>query len=181
MQALYCHSCMLPNVMAGIILWLVMSPSFSSVHDHVGCGLCREMMWPQNWDLIFKAKFIFRIIWNPSGFYVVDRLSNDTKMNSAYFVTNILTPLEQAIFPRWRVSHQKKFVIHLNNCSVHTSRASRDWLEEDDMRRMPQPFYSFHLISSDFYLFPTVKEKLERTQVADKDQFLNRCKRFWGV
>jgi hypothetical protein len=32
-------------------------------------------------------KFMFIIIWNPSGFYVVDRLPNDTKMNSAYFVT----------------------------------------------------------------------------------------------
>jgi hypothetical protein len=136
------------------------------------------MMWLQKRDLIFKAKFIFRIIWNPSGFYVVDRLSNDTKMNSAYFVTNILTPLEQAIFPRGRVSQQKRLVIHLNNCSVHTSRASRDWLEEDDMRRMPQPLYSLDLTPSDFYLFLTVKEKLERIQVADEDQFLNRCTRF---
>jgi hypothetical protein len=39
------------------------------------------------------------------------------------------------------------------------------------MRRMPQPLYSPDLFSGDFYLFPTVKEKLERTQVADKDQF----------
>jgi hypothetical protein len=30
-------------------------------------------------------------------------------------------------------------------------------------------------------LFLTVKEKLERIQVADEDQFLNRCTRFWGV
>jgi hypothetical protein len=39
------------------------------------------------------------------------------------------------------------------------------------MRRMPQPPYSLNLAGSDFYLFPTVKEKLERTQVADEDQF----------
>jgi hypothetical protein len=39
------------------------------------------------------------------------------------------------------------------------------------MRRMPQPPYSPDRVSSDFYLFPTVKEKLERTQVADEDQF----------
>jgi hypothetical protein len=43
--------------------------------------------------------FMFTIIWNPSGFYVVDRLLNHTKMNSAYFVTDMLIPLEQAIFP----------------------------------------------------------------------------------
>jgi hypothetical protein len=28
MQALCCHSCMLPNVMAGIILWVMMGPGF---------------------------------------------------------------------------------------------------------------------------------------------------------
>jgi hypothetical protein len=35
--------------------------------------------------------------------------------------------------------------------------------------------------SSDFYLFPTVKEKLERTQVADEDQFFESRQAFWGV
>jgi hypothetical protein len=39
--------------------------------------------------------------------YVVDRLPNDTKMNSDYFVRKILILLEQVIFPRGRVSHQK--------------------------------------------------------------------------
>jgi hypothetical protein len=40
------------------------------------------------------------------------------------------------------------------------------------MRHMPQPPYSSDLVPGDFYLFPTVKEKLERTHVADEDQFL---------
>jgi hypothetical protein len=118
-----------------------------------------------------SKKFMLAIIWNPSGFYTVDRLPNDTKMNNVYFVTNMLTPFGQAIFPRGRVPHQKRLVIHLDNCSVHTNRASRDWLEEHGMRRMPQPPYSPDLASNGFYLFPTVKEKLKRTQVANEDQF----------
>jgi hypothetical protein len=39
------------------------------------------------------------------------------------------------------------------------------------MRRMPQPPDSPGLATSDFYLFPTVKEKFERIQVSDEDQF----------
>jgi hypothetical protein len=39
------------------------------------------------------------------------------------------------------------------------------------MRRMPQPPYSPDLAPSDFDLFPTMKEKLERTQVTDEEQF----------
>jgi hypothetical protein len=35
---------------------------------------------------------------------------------------------------------------------------------------MPHPQYSPDLASSDFYLFSTVKEKLERIQLADEDQ-----------
>jgi hypothetical protein len=38
------------------------------------------------------------------------------------------------------------------------------------MRRMPEPPYLPGLATSYFYLFPTVKEKLERTQVADARQ-----------
>jgi hypothetical protein len=105
---------------------------------------------------------MFTIMWNLSGFYVVDRLSNDTKMNSDYFVTNILIPLEQVIFPRRKTPYQKRLVIHLDNCSVETSRASTDWLEEHGMRCMSHPPYLHGLAPSDFYLFPTVKEKLER-------------------
>jgi histone-lysine N-methyltransferase SETMAR len=106
---------------------------------------------------IQSRKFMFMIIWNPTGFHVIDRLPDDTKMNSAYFVTNILTPFEQAIFPQGRAPHQKRLVIHLDNCSVRTSRVSTEWLEEHDMGRMPQPPYSPDLAPSDFYLFPTVK------------------------
>jgi transposase len=92
-------------------------------------------------------------------------------MNSAYFVTKILIPLQEAMFPQGRAAHQKRLVVHLDNCSIHTSRVSTKWLEEHDMRRMPQPPYSPDLAPSDFYLFPTVKERLERIQLADEDQF----------
>jgi hypothetical protein len=36
---------------------------------------------------------------------------------------------------------------------------------------MPHPLYSPDLAPSDFYLFPTVKERLERAHVADEDEF----------
>jgi hypothetical protein len=134
--------------------------------------LSRDDVATKSRQQIQNKKFMFTIIWNLSGFYVVDRVSNDTKLNSDYFVRNILTPLEEAIFPQGRAPHHKRLMTHLDNCSVHTSRASTEWLEERDMRRMPQPPYSPDLTPSDFYLFPTVKEKLERTQVADEEQFL---------
>jgi hypothetical protein len=99
-------------------------------------------------------------------------------MNSAYFVTNMLIPFEQEIFPRGRAPHEKRLVVHLDNCFVHTSRVSTDWLEENSILRMQHTPYSPDLATSDFYLFPTVKEKLERIHLADEDQVLSACKRF---
>jgi hypothetical protein len=92
-------------------------------------------------------------------------------MNSAYLITNILIPLQESMFPQGRAAQQKRLVIHVVKCSVHTSRVSTEWLKEHDMRRMPQPPYSHDLAPSDFYLFPTVTERLERIQLADEDQF----------
>jgi hypothetical protein len=68
-------------------------------------------------------------------------------------------------------AHQKRLVIHIDNYSVHTNRVSTDWLEEHSILRMPHLPYSPDLASSDFYLFPTVKEKFERTYLANGDQF----------
>jgi hypothetical protein len=85
--------------------------------------------------------------------------------------TPVLIPVEHAIFARGRALHQKRLVVHLDNWSVHTTRASTDWIEEHGMRRMPHLPYSCDFVSIDFYLFPPVKEKLERVQVADEDSF----------
>jgi hypothetical protein len=104
-----------------------------------------------------RIKCIFTMIWNSSSFYIVDRLSNNSKMNNDYFITSIPIPLEQAIFPRGRAPHQKRLVVHLDNCSIYTNRTSTDWLEEHGIRRMPHSPYSPDLAPSDFYLFPAVK------------------------
>jgi predicted nucleic acid-binding Zn ribbon protein len=56
MQVLCCHSCMLLNMMSGIILWLVISRGFSSMHDNVECGRCREIIWSENRESKLRAK-----------------------------------------------------------------------------------------------------------------------------
>jgi hypothetical protein len=100
---------------------------------------------------------MFTIIWDLNGFYVIDKLPNDTEMNSDYFVTNIFNPLEQAVFPRWRAPNQKRLVIYLDNCSIRTNQVLTNWLKEHSMCRMADLLYSLDLASSNFYLFHTVK------------------------
>jgi histone-lysine N-methyltransferase SETMAR len=126
---------------------------------------------------IQSKKTIFLIIWNPSGFYIVDRFPNHAKMNSADFVTNLLIPVEQPIFPRGRAPHERRPVVYLDNCFVQANGVSTDWHKEYSIPRMPHSPYSYDLAPCDFYLFPTVKEKLERIQLADEDKFFERLQK----
>jgi hypothetical protein len=59
---------------------------------------------------IQSQKFMFTIIWNTSSFYVVDRVPNHSKMNNAYFVTNLLIAIQQATFPGGRALHERHVV-----------------------------------------------------------------------
>jgi hypothetical protein len=117
---------------------------------------------------------MFTIIWNPTEFYVVDRLPNDAKMNNDYFLINILISIEQMIFPCRMAPYEEGLVVSVDNCSVHTSRGSTDRLEKHGIYRMPDQLYSTTMATSDLYLFSTVKEKLERIHLADEDQFSER-------
>jgi hypothetical protein len=62
-------------------------------------------------------------------------------------------------------------VVHQDNYTVHSSRASTYRLEEKGIRYMPHQSYSSDLAIGDFCLFSTVKENFGQIQVADKDQF----------
>jgi hypothetical protein len=71
---------------------------------------------------IQSKKFMFTIRWNSTAFYVVDRLPNDTKMNSAHFVTNIFAPLDKAIFPQQKEAASKK--TYYSSRQLHSSHES---------------------------------------------------------
>jgi hypothetical protein len=63
-------------------------------------------------------------IQNPRDFYVVDKLQNDMKMNSKYFITHILNPIEEVIFLRGRNRHYEWLIVHVDNCAMK-ERVSR--------------------------------------------------------
>jgi hypothetical protein len=128
---------------------------------------------------IHSKKFMFTIIWNSTGLYFVDRLPNDIKMNNGDFMTNIFISLEQTIFPCRRPPHEKRLVVSVGNCSVHTSRGSTNWLEKYGIYRMPDQLHSSNLATSGLYLFSTVKKKLERIHLADEDQFFECLQSIW--
>jgi hypothetical protein len=85
---------------------------------------------------------MFTVIWNPLGFQAVDTLPTGTKMNSDYFITNILNPLEQKIFLNGRKPHAKRLTVHLDNCPIYTSGASEVFMAEHHIIRLKHPRFS---------------------------------------
>jgi hypothetical protein len=109
---------------------------------------------------IRTQKFMFTVVWNPDVFQVVNKLPIDLKMNSDYFITNFLEPLEQKMFPNGRKPHAKRLTVHLDNRSIHTSRTSEMFMAEHNTMRLKRPACSPDLARSEFYLFPAIKERL---------------------
>jgi hypothetical protein len=117
---------------------------------------------------------MFTVVWNPLGFHVVDKLRTGAQMESDYFTTNIVGPLEQKIFPTGRNQHAKRSTIPLDNCSIHTSRTTEEYIRQHNIIWLQHSPYSPDLSPSDFYLFPTIKEKPKDIQMADKEDLFCR-------
>jgi hypothetical protein len=130
---------------------------------------------------IQSKKFMFTMIWNPSEFYAVERLANDTRMNTDYFVRNILIFLEQMIFPWKRAPREKRLMVSVDNWSVHTSRGSTDWLEKHGI--------SACQTNSIYLIWPLVTCTcfLQWKKISNGFSWLTRTsvlsasKRFWGI
>jgi hypothetical protein len=95
-------------------------------------------------------------------------------MDSGYFTTNVLALLREEFIPRDRARHPKPLVVHMDNCSINTSGSTQRFMSEYQMPPMPQPSYSLDLAPNDFYLFPTVKNRLERIHTVDGDDLFEQ-------
>ena len=116
------------------------------------------------------SKIMFTIIWGVYGFYVIDMLPNDCKYNSQYFIDNILQKLiekDQEIWPR-KSNH--KIWIHIDNCSVHNSMATENFINKSHFKRAPHPPYSPDIAPSDFFLFGFIKDKLKGNSFNKPDE-----------
>jgi histone-lysine N-methyltransferase SETMAR len=136
--------------------------------------LTRDDMATKRRPDIHTKKSMFTVLWNPLGFCVVDTLRTDAKKESDYFTTNVLAAVERKVFPTGRNPHAKPLTIHLDNCSIHTIRTTEENVRQHNIIRLKHPPYSTNLAPSDFYLFPTIKEKPINIQMAHEQDLFSR-------
>jgi histone-lysine N-methyltransferase SETMAR len=113
-------------------------------------------------------------MWNTRGFHVVNQSPSDTKVDNDYLATNVLAALREEFIPRDRARHPKPLVVHMDNCSIHTSGATQRFMSEHQMSGMPQPPYCPDLAPSDFYLFTTMEDRLDKIHMVDGDDFFEQ-------
>jgi histone-lysine N-methyltransferase SETMAR len=80
--------------------------------------------------------------------------------NSQYFGDNVLTHLLPKIFPQGRRRHALRLHCHLDNCRVHFSKTSEQFVTKNEIVHISHPPYRPDLAPSDFWLFGHMKAAL---------------------
>jgi hypothetical protein len=205
MQELYCHSCMLPFLHAAILAccrtwwlasscnwwWVVICLQYITT-SHVDSVNSVERWYGHKTETWYsEQKFMFTIMWNPSGFYVVDRLSNDIKMNSTYFVKIYLFHSNKRSFlEEWRriktigglswqlLSSHKSDFNRLTWRTRHSSHATPTHPPTNPPTHQP---YSSDLAPVIFVCFLQSKKSSNGFSWLTRTSFLNVCKTFWRI
>jgi hypothetical protein len=109
------------------------------------------------------------IVWNPTGFHVINVLGKGRKFNTTDYITEGFSSLVEWRRNQIRAS-DRKLIIHADNTHPHTARISVTFLDENDMTKAPHSPSSPNLAPSDFSLFGHVKQFL-RADFPNQDSF----------
>jgi hypothetical protein len=107
-----------------------------------------ELMWLQPDGEIPKRerrtiqseKVMLTIVWNPSGFHLINVLPKGFKFkfNASFYVTLILGPLSD-----WRRTQvgrtNRKLWVHADNARPHAATVTLKFMQQNAMRRVPHP------------------------------------------
>jgi hypothetical protein len=119
-------------------------------------------------------KLMLTVIYGAGSFHVVDLMTSKRSLDSQYFVSNVMTPLITNIFPQWRIPHDRRLHLHVDNCRVHFSKVTEQFMTQNQTLCMPSPHYSPDIAALDFWLFAYVKNSLVGRTFDEPDQLLEQ-------
>ena len=100
------------------------------------------------------------------------------KINSEYFVNEILIPLEQEFDSACALKKRKKFYINNDNARVRTLQYVKNHLDHFCFTLLQHPAYSPDLSLWDFDLFGTVKESFKGKSFDSEEELLQAIDQF---
>jgi hypothetical protein len=114
---------------------------FFADHEHIWLAP-EELVSDREWHTIQSPKLMITVVLNPSGFHVVSVFPNGLKFNTGYYTREILQEIKNWREPQG-VGSARKLIVHADNARSHTAKLSMDFLEANDMRKLP--IRSIHL------------------------------------
>jgi hypothetical protein len=103
-----------------------------------------------------SEKVLLTIIGNPAGFQLTDFLSRWAKFNASHCAIKRISP--RAIWREIQVGNtDRRLVLHFETTWSPRARRTREFLEENRMKRGPQLAYSRGLASDDVCLCACIK------------------------
>jgi hypothetical protein len=93
-------------------------------------------------------------------------------------MSHVLAPMVAELFLRARIPHTRRLQLQLDNCRVHFSKATEQFITEDYIGRVPRPAYSPDLAPLDFWLFCHVKTSLVGQTFDEPEQLLKAITKF---
>lgn len=107
-----------------------------------------------------SRKRLFTIFFNHEGPVLVDILPEKMTLTGTYYRQNILPGVIQEIEQKRPTTGVKDVLLLHDNASPHKSKVVKKYLEDQQLQVLPHPPYSPDLAPCDFWLFPTLKDRL---------------------
>jgi hypothetical protein len=143
------------NILTGDESWFMLE------YEHVvKWSFSREDASESVRQQIGVTKFMLTVIWGVSDFHVVDLMTLQHSFTPEYFASHVLVPMITKVFSRGRIPHTRRLQLHLDSCRVHFSKATEQFITENQIGRVPHPRYSPDCAPSDFWLFDHVRTSL---------------------
>lgn len=108
-----------------------------------------------------------------SGHVATVPLVEKRTVNSEWYTTICLPKVFGEIR---KTNRNRRIILHHDNASSHTSRQTSDFLSTQNIELMGHPAYSPDLAPNDFYLFPTVKDKLRGQRFSTPEEAVEAFK-----
>jgi hypothetical protein len=120
------------------------------------------------------------IFWNPFGIQILASLPEKTLFDAEYFIDYVLTPIEELPAIRAAVTQKQILVIHMDNSSIHKSKAAIQKIASLRLKIAHHPSYSPNLAPLYFVIFGYIKQKIAGQEFVSADGLLEAIREAFG-
>jgi len=127
---------------------------------------------PRKFCIVTSAhKVLLTVFCDAEGTVLIDYLEHDSTVTGIYYI-DLIRKARVALKEKGQGKLHLGVLFHQDNAPAHTSSEALAAIRNDGFKLLPHPPYSPDLASSDFYLFPKLKEFTKGREFADDEDVI---------